>query len=203
MDGHGSTRILTDLAGTILNTAGFAQIYHYTAYGEAINFQMAKAATQYLYSGEQFDSRIGQQYLRARYYDQANGTFNRLDPFSGNLNNPQSFHKYLYTHADPVNATDPTGLLSLGGMMVGMSIGGGLAGGYGAHVTGRDITSSIVLGAVTGALAGAGIFYGVAGLVGLGAGVGAWRNTCQSKRRSCNWIADGWIAIGRVQIHNE
>ena len=58
MDGHGSTRILTDLAGAILNIGG-AQIYHYTAYGEAINFQMANAATQYLYSGEQFDSGSG------------------------------------------------------------------------------------------------------------------------------------------------
>jgi RHS repeat-associated protein len=109
MDGHGSTRILTDLAGAILNIGGFAQIYHYTAYGEAINFQMANAGTQYLYSGEQFDARIGQQYLRARYYDQANGTFNRLDPFFGNQTDPQSFHKYRYTHGDPISHADPTG----------------------------------------------------------------------------------------------
>ncbi|MCA9012520.1 MAG: DNA/RNA non-specific endonuclease [Planctomycetaceae bacterium] len=110
MDGHGSTRILTDLVGTILNIGGFAQIYHYTAYGEPINFQMANAATQYLYSGEQFDPRIGQQYLRARYYNQANGTFNRLDPFFGNRTDPQSFHKYRYTHGDPIQFGDPTGL---------------------------------------------------------------------------------------------
>jgi RHS repeat-associated protein len=63
-----------------------------------------------LYSGEQFDSKIGQQYLRARYYDPATGRFYRLDPFFGNLSDPLSLHKYLYTHADPVNEIDPNGL---------------------------------------------------------------------------------------------
>jgi RHS repeat-associated protein len=66
--------------------------------------------TEFLYSGEQFDSKIGQQYLRARYYDPATGRFNRLDPFFGNLNDPQSLHKYLYTYADPVNMADYVGL---------------------------------------------------------------------------------------------
>ncbi len=111
MDGHGSTRILNDLAGAILNIAGLAQIFHYTAYGEAINFQMGNAATQYLYSGEQFDARIEQQYLRPRYYDSATGTFNRLDPFFGNQTDPQSFHRYRYTSGDPIQFADPTGLV--------------------------------------------------------------------------------------------
>ncbi len=62
------------------------------------------------YRGEAFDTAIGQQYLRARYYNPNNGRFNRLDPFAGNLADPQSLHKYLYTHGDPVNGIDPTGL---------------------------------------------------------------------------------------------
>lgn len=112
-DGHGNTRILTDLAGSIVTLAGLLQVYHYDAYGNALNFTIS-AATQYLYSGEQFDPRIGQQYLRARYYDSATGTFNRLDPFFGNTTDPQSFHKYLYTHGDPVNGWDPTGNFLVG-----------------------------------------------------------------------------------------
>ncbi|MDR2441326.1 MAG: hypothetical protein LBE12_18350 [Planctomycetaceae bacterium] len=44
--------------------------------------------------------------------------FNRLDPFFGNVNDPQSFHKYLYTHADPINRIDPTELESLGSLSV-------------------------------------------------------------------------------------
>jgi len=53
--------------------------------------------------------KSGQQYLRARFYDPASGTFNRLDPFAGNLADPQSLHKYLYAHANPVAFSDPSG----------------------------------------------------------------------------------------------
>ncbi|MDR2115091.1 MAG: hypothetical protein LBP87_01795 [Planctomycetaceae bacterium] len=77
--------------------------------GNAISFDPSIALTEFLYSGEQFDSKIGQQYLRQRYYDPVTGRFNRLDPFFGNLNDPQSLHKYLYTHADPINGIDPSG----------------------------------------------------------------------------------------------
>jgi RHS repeat-associated protein len=74
-----------------------------------------------LYSDEQFDSKIGQQYLRQKYYDPNTGRFNRLDPFYGNSLDPQSFHKYLYTHAAPVNGVDPSGEV-LVGMVAGLNI---------------------------------------------------------------------------------
>jgi RHS repeat-associated protein len=106
-DGHGSTRILTDLVGAI------AELYAFDAYGNAIGFDPSVALTEFLYSGEQFDSKIGQQYLRARYYDPTTGRFNRLDPFFGNLIDPLSLHKYLYTHADPINGIDPSGKLAI------------------------------------------------------------------------------------------
>jgi RHS repeat-associated protein len=81
-----------------------------------------------LYSGEQFDAKIGQQYLRARYYDPATGRFNRLDPFFGNQLDPQSLHNYLYAHVDPVNGIDPSGLFSIGGMMSSLGISGNMRG---------------------------------------------------------------------------
>ena len=34
------------------------------------------------------------QYLCARHYNQSNGSFNRLDPYDGDLSNPQSLNKY-------------------------------------------------------------------------------------------------------------
>jgi RHS repeat-associated protein len=102
-DGHGSTRVLLDFAGAI------AQLYSFDAYGNAIGFNPAETLTEFLYSGEQFDSKIGQQYLRQRYYDPTTGRFNRLDPFFGNISDPLSFHKYLYCIADPNNYTDPNG----------------------------------------------------------------------------------------------
>jgi RHS repeat-associated protein len=101
-----------------------------------------------LYSGEQFDSKIGQQYLRQRYYDSATGRFNRLDPFFGNLSAPQTLHKYLYTHADPVNGIDPSGLF---GMALGvgsfMPVAGAFTAraGYDRQVTATGIATTAAL----------------------------------------------------------
>jgi RHS repeat-associated protein len=110
---------LTDFVGAIV------ELYSFDAYGNAIGFDPSVVLTEFLYSGEQFDSKIGQQYLRARYYDPATGRFNRLDPFFGNLNDPQSLHKYLYTHANPISGIDPSGR-SLAGVSISIAIGAGL-----------------------------------------------------------------------------
>lgn len=104
----------------------------------------AAALTSLLYSGEAFDSRIGMQYLRARFYDPNVGRFNRLDPFSGNLRDPQSLHKYLYTHGDPVNGIDPTGRLlgligGLYGLMIGSIISSGAKSAYDARAVGAGV----------------------------------------------------------------
>ncbi|QDU62390.1 tRNA3(Ser)-specific nuclease WapA precursor [Planctomycetes bacterium Pan216] len=106
-DGKGSVRVLTDLAGAIASVAGIEQVFVYDAYGNLLNLAASQAATSVLYNGEFFDGQIGQQYLRARWYDPNTGRFNRLDPFFGNLQDPQSLHKYLYTHADPITGVDP------------------------------------------------------------------------------------------------
>ena len=67
-------------------------------------------------------------YQGARWYNPANGRFNRLDPFFGNLTDPQSLHKYLYVHGDPIQGVDPLGLFSLGGIQISMSIQANLQG---------------------------------------------------------------------------
>ncbi len=121
-DGHGSTRQLVDATGNVI-TSGTAQVFAYDAYGLPIGFDLAAALTTLLYSGEQTDQLTGLQYLRARYYNAATGRFNRLDPFAGNFSDPQSLHRYLYTHGDPINGVDPTGLMTLSGMLSSMRIG--------------------------------------------------------------------------------
>jgi len=63
------------------------------------------------YTGQQWDDSARMYYLRARYYSPANGLFNRIDPYSGNTQDPQSLHKYLYCHANPINGIDPSGML--------------------------------------------------------------------------------------------
>tara|TARA_E500000305_G_scaffold36763_3_gene28012 strand:+ start:86 stop:17857 length:17772 start_codon:yes stop_codon:yes gene_type:complete len=124
-DGMGSTRVLFDFAGAIVSLGGIEQLFFFDAYGNLLNMEASQAATSFLYNGEQFDPKIGQQYLRARYYDPATGRFSSLDDFAGNLNDPQSLHKYLYAHADPVNYFDPTGHFAVA-VSVG-SLGAGIA----------------------------------------------------------------------------
>ena len=114
-DGHGSTRQL--VSGSVGSTS-IVDDFSYDAYGvllqdETVASQrpghVSSQATSLLYTGEQFDSDAQQYYNRARWYDPLNGRFNRTDPFFGNLQDPQSLHKYLYCHANPVNNIDPSG----------------------------------------------------------------------------------------------
>jgi len=87
-------------------------VHNYDGYGVLLQDEFiasanpGKAGTQatsLLYASEQFDINSQMYYNRTRYYDPMNGRFNRTDPYSGNYNDPQSLHKYLYCHANPVN----------------------------------------------------------------------------------------------------
>ena len=128
-DGHGSVRVLYDLTGSI------EQIFTFSSYGVMVALHNAAgqsiAVTDRLsslgYSGEHFDAKAGQQYLRARFYNPANGRFNRLDPFAGNNQDPQSLHKYAYVHGDPIGNVDPSGLRSLGSVATAMTTIGRIA----------------------------------------------------------------------------
>lgn len=98
------------------NAITIDEAYSYDAYGVMLGGNPARGsspATNLLYAGEQFDTDMQQYYLRARYYDQNIGRFNRMDPFGGNRQDPQSLHKYLYCHANPVNNVDPSGRVTI------------------------------------------------------------------------------------------
>ena len=131
-DGHGSaglttggsTRQLVDSSGSIVDT------FSYDAYGVLLQNdsvasadpgKVAQQSTNLLYTGEHFDVDAQQYYLRARYYDPLNGRFNRTDPFAGSPQDPQSLHKYLYCHNNPVNNIDPSGQFSIPSLMTTIS----------------------------------------------------------------------------------
>jgi len=104
-DGHGSTRQIVASDGSTIDDS-----FSYDAYGVMLGGNPTSApATNLLYAGEQFDVASQMYYNRARWYDTTSGRFNRVDPFSGNYSDPQSLHKYLYCHANPINALDPSG----------------------------------------------------------------------------------------------
>jgi RHS repeat-associated protein len=120
-DGHGSTRGLyaTASAGLLdaaLVTAGgstWTKTLTYDAYGNALGFDPATAKTELLYNGESFNTRTGQQYLRARWYDSASGRFGSMDPWAGSAYSPLSFNGYNYCNSSPVMASDPSGMFAL------------------------------------------------------------------------------------------
>jgi RHS repeat-associated protein len=119
-DGHGSTRALLDGINVI-------QRYAFSAYGVSLAgtglTSASSALTSLLYSGEQFDSRVGLQYLRARYYSPSLGRFTTMDPGGGSLNDPRSLHRYLYAVDNPIMAADPSGLLAYPTLLTGVGIG--------------------------------------------------------------------------------
>jgi len=101
-DGHGSTRQL--VSGSVGST-NIIDDFSYDGYGVLLQdentFQPVgqgglgvtpgvtqQQATNLLYAGEHFDTDAQQYYLRARWYDSLSGRFNRLDPYSGNTQDP-------------------------------------------------------------------------------------------------------------------
>jgi RHS repeat-associated protein len=106
VDGLGSTRLLTDAQGNVLNA------YDYDAFGETIN-QSGTATNQYLFAGEQFDPGLGDYYLRDRFYDPGMGRFSRADTFQGVLRSPITAHKYLYANNNPITLIDPSGFFAI------------------------------------------------------------------------------------------
>lgn len=101
-DGQGNVRIITNASGAVTDT------YSYSAFGSRLTCS-GSTLNEFQYSGEQSDSLLGLYYLRARYYNPPTGRFMTMDPASGNLSDPPTFHRYLYTRNDPVNRIDPTG----------------------------------------------------------------------------------------------
>jgi RHS repeat-associated protein len=106
VDGLGSTRLLTDTQGQVLNA------YGYEAFGETVS-QSGTASNKYQYAGEQFDSTLGDYYLRQRFYDTSSGRFGRMDAWEGKHDNPVTLHKYSYANNNPVTLIDPTGFIAM------------------------------------------------------------------------------------------
>jgi RHS repeat-associated protein len=115
VDGLGSTRFLTDGLGQVLNS------YGYEAFGETTS-QSGTASNKYQFAGEQFDSALGDYYLRQRFYDTSSGRFGRMDTYEGGLLEPFTLHKYLYTHSNPIGGTDSTGFFNLNGLLAALNI---------------------------------------------------------------------------------
>jgi RHS repeat-associated protein len=98
-DGQGSTRLLTDSAGTTQGT------YTYTPYGSTEG-HTGTATTPLGYDGQYTSADTGLIYLRARVYDPQTAQFMSVDPAVADTGEP-----YGYAGQNPVNADDPSGRL--------------------------------------------------------------------------------------------
>ncbi len=111
-DGQGSVRHHNDAGGDLIAYSG-CDTFAYDAYGQRVDPLKDTVNEGLFYTGEQWDNSAQMYYLRARYYGPLNGRFNQLDPYEGNPQDPQSLHKYLYCHNNPVNNIDSSGKYSM------------------------------------------------------------------------------------------
>lgn len=98
-DQYGSTRALTNSTGAVVAT------FTYDPYGGLVA-STGTMTTPLGWGGQYRDPESGLLYLRARYYDPSTSQFLSQDPLvvvSGSA--------YGYGDNDPLNTTDPTGLL--------------------------------------------------------------------------------------------
>jgi RHS repeat-associated protein len=98
-DQQGSTRLLTGSTGKAEAT------FTYDAYGNQTG-HTGTATTPLGYDAQYTSSDTGLIYLRARSYDPTTGQFLSVDPMDAISGEP-----YSYAGDDPVNRTDPSGLL--------------------------------------------------------------------------------------------
>jgi len=82
--------------------------YTLDAFGNSINTTGTTQNTM-LFDGEQNDPNTGFYNLRARWMNPSIGRFQTMDSFVGDINKPQSLHKYMFVADDPTNKQDSSG----------------------------------------------------------------------------------------------
>ena len=101
-DPRGSVSGLTDGEGRLTGT------YRYTATG-GLSHGGARYENEYTYNGESYNPNVECQYLRARYYSVARGSFLTQDSYLGELWQPLTWNRYNYCVSSWPNYRDPSG----------------------------------------------------------------------------------------------
>jgi RHS repeat-associated protein len=132
-DQLGSTRALTDSNGLAVAT------YAYDPYGNSLG-TLPAVANPFQFAGQYKDVESGLYYLRARYYDASTAQFLSRDPLSAITRSP-----YGYVGDNPLNGTDPSGLMIGGGSHYLASVG---EGGCGSPDSGGPGGGAVVSGGI-------------------------------------------------------
>jgi RHS repeat-associated protein len=111
-DHLGTSRIVTNAAGTILDDSDF-----YPFGGERVI--VSSSGNHYKFTGKERDSESGLDDFGARYYASTMGRFMTTDPVvvtPDRLRDPQQLNQYAYVRNNPLRLVDPTGeILQLSG----------------------------------------------------------------------------------------
>ncbi len=99
-DGLGSTMAVVDASGNSQKS------YEYDVYGE-VTGGAGSLSNEFDFAGQQTDG-TGLQYLRARYYDPASGTFLSREPLA--VGPAWQGNPFAYAASDPTNLIDSTGM---------------------------------------------------------------------------------------------
>ncbi|MEM2592837.1 MAG: RHS repeat-associated core domain-containing protein, partial [Thermofilaceae archaeon] len=104
-----------DLAGI---NASSANVPIVDAFGELVSGmrQVYDWNGAWLYRNELAESG-GLVQVGVRWYDPATGRFLQKDPWLGSIYEPLTLNAYTYCLNDPVNAVDPSGTISVGGVV--------------------------------------------------------------------------------------
>ena len=109
-DGLGSIAAVTNSAGAITNR------YTYDPYGSTNEQTYTGAISNpWRYTGQHYDAGTGLYRMDHRYYQPELGRWAQPDPIGSMLtgcSSPDGKNHYAYVMADPVNASDPSGLIS-------------------------------------------------------------------------------------------
>jgi RHS repeat-associated protein len=108
---HHPDRLGTRVVSNPANGTSFEQVT--MPFGTAFASE-SSGATNNRFTSYDRSATTGLDYAVNRHYDSGQGRFTQVDPTSMDattLTNPQSFNLYTYCHNDPVNFTDPAGLV--------------------------------------------------------------------------------------------
>jgi RHS repeat-associated protein len=107
--------MLTDHLGTVRdlvnNSGSLVNHFTYDSFGKVLSAMPGGVDTRYKFTGRELDAETGLHYYRARYFDANVGRFIGQDPigFSAGDSN-----LYRYVGNSSLNATDPSGLYTVG-----------------------------------------------------------------------------------------
>jgi RHS repeat-associated protein len=177
---------VVDVNGIVQNS------YTYNPFGEDLATEVTENTENNLkFTGQWWDSEIGQYYLRARIYDPVLMRFTGRDPVRGKFQEPMSLHKYLYCQNDPVDRIDPDGKFAgvAAALLIRAAIGMTIGGFSSYKMSGGDpwaTAAGIITGGVAAMLGSPQAAISGLRLIGYGAGLGASTNAFALWRKNPN-----------------